>query len=282
MSPRPSRRPPAGKARRRPPACCRCRCSTRSTSPHARRPASARGPTRQRQAATTRSCAPGPSRRWSGASSCSGISRWRSGSRRAGSRIRTPAVAGRRGTRPRLDYVNRGRASDVKVAWELSRHAPPRRAGPGRGRVGDDEPTAAVGPTSTTGSPPTRWAGRSTGRGRWRSALRAVNLICVDGILLAAGRDDLDREALVRSLYQHGWFLARNLEISDVNGNHYLADAVGLRLARAATSRGSARRRAGRAQGLEMPARRPRPGPPGRDRPRGLAAVPRRWCSRCS
>ncbi len=59
-------------------------------------------------------------------------------------------------------------------------------------------------------------------------ALRAVNLICIDGVLLAGNRALQDRAGLVASLYQHGWFLRRNLEISDVNGNHYLANAVGL------------------------------------------------------
>ncbi len=59
-------------------------------------------------------------------------------------------------------------------------------------------------------------------------ALRAVNLICVDAMLLAGGRAIDRREELVASLYQHGWFLYRNLEIGEVNGNHFLADAVGL------------------------------------------------------
>ena len=59
-------------------------------------------------------------------------------------------------------------------------------------------------------------------------ALRAVNLICVDGILAAAGAELAGRDRLVASLYRHGWFLARNLEVSDVNGNHYTANAVGL------------------------------------------------------
>jgi hypothetical protein len=59
-------------------------------------------------------------------------------------------------------------------------------------------------------------------------ALRAVNLICIDGVLVAGNRALQDRAGLVASLYQHGWFLRRNLEISDVNGNHFLANAVGL------------------------------------------------------
>lgn len=36
------------------------------------------------------------------------------------------------------------------------------------------------------------------------------------------------RERVIRALYQHGWWIAKNLEVSDVNGNHYIADALGL------------------------------------------------------
>jgi hypothetical protein len=59
-------------------------------------------------------------------------------------------------------------------------------------------------------------------------ALRAVNMICIDGVLVGGNRVLQDRAGLVASLYQHGWFLRRNLEISDINGNHFLANAVGL------------------------------------------------------
>jgi hypothetical protein len=36
------------------------------------------------------------------------------------------------------------------------------------------------------------------------------------------------RETLLSSLWLHGEFIAANLEISDVNGNHYLVDGIGL------------------------------------------------------
>lgn len=129
-----------------------------------------------------------------------------------------------------LDYRNAGRPSDVKVAWELSRLR----------HVVALAQSVAVGPAVATedlrviDEDVTSWI-RANPIGRtvnWACAmevaLRAVNLICADGILLAAGRPVSDRTQLVRSLYQHGWFLNRNLEISDLNGNHFLADAVGL------------------------------------------------------
>src|SRR5262249_3452455 len=44
----------------------------------------------------------------------------------------------------------------------------------------------------------------------------------------AAWRDATFRAQLLRSLFLHGDFTARHLERSDVNGNHYTADAAGL------------------------------------------------------
>src|SRR5262249_27550664 len=53
-------------------------------------------------------------------------------------------------------------------------------------------------------------------------------LICVDALLAGSRIASPVRPLLASLLYQHGWFLLRNLEISDVNGNHYLSDGVGL------------------------------------------------------
>jgi uncharacterized heparinase superfamily protein len=44
----------------------------------------------------------------------------------------------------------------------------------------------------------------------------------------AAWHDTAFRERFLQSLYLHGDFTARNLEKSDINGNHYTADAAGL------------------------------------------------------
>ena len=75
-------------------------------------------------------------------------------------------------------------------------------------------------------------------------ALRAVNLICLDGVLLGGAGTDARPRGARRRAYAHGWFLARHLEVSSLNGNHYLADAVGL-LWLGATSAASARARPG-------------------------------------
>jgi hypothetical protein len=128
----------------------------------------------------------------------------------------------------RIDYVNRGRASDVKIAWELSRL---------RHAVALAQAVAALSDSAALRvleEDVTDWQRRNPmgWSVNWtvgmEVALRAVNLICVDA-LLAGGRVASPLRPLLASLlYQHGWFLYRNLEISDVNGNHYLSDGVGL------------------------------------------------------
>lgn len=62
-------------------------------------------------------------------------------------------------------------------------------------------------------------------------AIRAVNWLTAYDILLAAGAvfDDQFKEVLVRSVYDHGLHIVRNLEwYSGHRGNHYLTDIAGL------------------------------------------------------
>ena len=128
----------------------------------------------------------------------------------------------------RIEYVNLDRPSDVKVAWEMSRlrHLVALAQGAAvLGHVGDLE-FLATDLDDWIRANPVGWSVNWTCG--MEVALRAVNLICVDGVLGGAGIVASFRGQLVGSLYQHGWFLARNLEISAVNGNHFLADAVGL------------------------------------------------------
>ncbi len=127
----------------------------------------------------------------------------------------------------RIDYVNRGRASDVKLPWELSRmrHAVALAQGVAVSRDAAALETLEADLASWRLANPLGWSVNWTCA--MEVALRAVNTICVDAILLAAGAH-YRREPVVASLYQHGWFLSRHLEVSDVNGNHFLADAAGL------------------------------------------------------
>jgi hypothetical protein len=128
----------------------------------------------------------------------------------------------------RLDVFDIHRPTDVKLVWELSRlrHCV---ALAQAAVVLDDEhalQALAVDLADWRSCNPLGWTVNWTVG--MEVALRAVNLICIDGVLLAGERELPGRDALVASLYQHGWFLRRNLEISDINGNHFLANAVGL------------------------------------------------------
>jgi len=127
-----------------------------------------------------------------------------------------------------IDYVNLGSGSDVKRVWELSRLRHLVQLAQAVAVAGDD---AALGALEDDlrdwhSANPLGWSVNWTSA--MEVALRAVNLICVDGILVSSRGAYSTRPLLVSSLYQHGWFLSRNLEISDVNGNHFLANGVGL------------------------------------------------------
>lgn len=127
-----------------------------------------------------------------------------------------------------LDYRNLDRPSDVKVAWELSRLRHCVALAQAAAVLGDERAYAALDADLRNwhDENPLGWSVNWTCA--MEVALRAVNMICIDAILLTRGSDYPLRRSLVRSLYRHGWFLVRHLEISDVNGNHFLADAVGL------------------------------------------------------
>jgi len=129
-----------------------------------------------------------------------------------------------------IEYLELDRPSDVKVPWELSRaqHFP--LLGQAFWLTGDEryarEFVAEVGD----------WIDRNPlAYGvNWACAmdvaLRAANWMW--GFYFMGAADacagESFRRKLIRSLYMHGEFVSRNLETSDINGNHYLSDAVGL------------------------------------------------------
>lgn len=121
-------------------------------------------------------------------------------------------------------------AADVKIPWELSRLQWLLPAGQAFLASGDDAFAAGVRDIVA------EWiAGNPLGVGvNWacamEPALRAVTLIWLFHACHAAPswRDGDFRFAFLKCLYEHGDFVARHLEWADVNGNHLLADAVGL------------------------------------------------------
>jgi len=126
-----------------------------------------------------------------------------------------------------IDYVNWDRPSDVKVPWELSRGQPLVDLARGAVLFGDrryvDEIQSLI--RSWWAANPVGWSVN------WSCtmdvAIRATAWTWILSVLADQLDDDFCCE-LLASLYQHGLFIADNLERSDVNGNHYLSDAVGL------------------------------------------------------
>jgi uncharacterized heparinase superfamily protein len=129
-----------------------------------------------------------------------------------------------------IEYLELERASDVKVPWELSRAQHLTTIGQAYWLTGDERyPREFVAEVDD-------WIAQNPlGFGvNWACAmdvaLRAVSwmwaLYFMGGA--AACRDGSFRLRFARSMFMHGEFIARNLETSDINGNHYLSDAIGL------------------------------------------------------
>jgi uncharacterized heparinase superfamily protein len=133
---------------------------------------------------------------------------------------------------PDIDFNELERSSDVKVPWELSRCQHFARLGQAYWLTGDE-----------------RYAEEFTRQiADWIDAnpwTRGVNWVCTMDVALRAvswtsalryfARSSSCgsrrfRSLFLRSLYLHGEFIASHLEISELNGNHYLVDGVGLAL----------------------------------------------------
>lgn len=59
-------------------------------------------------------------------------------------------------------------------------------------------------------------------------ALRAVSWVWALRLFGADSLEPAFRQAIMLALYRHGWWISKNLETSDINGNHYISDALGL------------------------------------------------------
>ena len=129
-----------------------------------------------------------------------------------------------------LEYENLNDPSDVKVPWELSRCQHFTTLGQGYRLTGDGRFAAEFAAEVED------WIARNPwGHGvNWICpmdvALRAISWIW--GFYFLADSDACARPGFrslfLRSLYLHGEYVASHIEHSDVNGNHYLCDGVGL------------------------------------------------------
>ena len=131
---------------------------------------------------------------------------------------------------PRIVYGEIDRATDVKVPWELSRCQHFTTLGQAYWLTGDERYPREFAAEVTD------WVARNPwGYGvNWACtmdvALRAVSWIW--GFYYMSDADACAaapfRGQFLRALYLHGAHIATHIERSDVNGNHYLCNAVGL------------------------------------------------------
>jgi hypothetical protein len=127
-----------------------------------------------------------------------------------------------------IDYAQLDRPSDVKVPWELSRGQHLTRLG--QAWVVTRDPRApgefeAQVRSWIEANPPgfgVNWACTMD------VALRAVSWIWALSLFEGAPFSDGFKETLLHSLHQHAVWIPEHLELGEVNGNHFLSDALGL------------------------------------------------------
>ena len=128
----------------------------------------------------------------------------------------------------KINYAELDQPSDVKVPWELSRGYQLVTLGQGWLLNGDERTVhefAAQVHSWILANP--------VGHGiNWACtmevALRAVNWIWAGALFADAPLADGFWDEMLLSLYQHGLWIPEHLEIAQVNGNHFTANALGL------------------------------------------------------
>ena len=131
---------------------------------------------------------------------------------------------------PDIEYAELDRPTDVKVPWELSRAQHFAIIGQAYWLTGDERYPEEFVSEVTDWIAQNPWAYGVNWICAMDVALRAVSWIWgfyfMSGAKACASAEF--RGAFIRALYLHGEYIATHIERSDVNGNHYLCDAVGL------------------------------------------------------
>jgi len=131
---------------------------------------------------------------------------------------------------PRLEYYELDRPTDVKVPWELSRCQHFTALGQAYWLSADERYPQEFVAEVTDWIAHNPWSYGVNWACAMDVALRAVNWIW--GFYFMSGSAACTtsrfRGAFLRALYLHGEYIATHIERSDVNGNHYLCDGVGL------------------------------------------------------
>jgi hypothetical protein len=139
-------------------------------------------------------------------------------------------IAWPRGFARRIVYVNPADTSDVKLPWELSRVQWLVPVGQAYALTGDERYARAVREILEDWMVRNPYAMTINWAVAMEAALRIVSWTWLFHAFASSSewRDAGFRSRFLRALYLHGDWVERNLERSDVNGNHYTADAAGL------------------------------------------------------
>jgi hypothetical protein len=127
-----------------------------------------------------------------------------------------------------IDYAELDRPSDVKVPWELSRCHHLVTLGQAWLLFGDERAVSEFERQVRS------WIGSNPpGYGvNWAStmevALRAVNWIWALALFADAPFAPEFIELIIPTLFSHGLWIPEHLEFASVNGNHYIADVLGM------------------------------------------------------
>jgi hypothetical protein len=129
-----------------------------------------------------------------------------------------------------IAYADLGRPNDVKVVWELSRLQWLVPVGQAYLLTHDDEDAALVRSIVEEWLDANPYLIGVNWACTMDVALRLVTLTWLFHVFADSEpwSDASFRERLLVSMYLHGRFVERNLERSDVNGNHFTADLAGL------------------------------------------------------
>lgn len=132
-----------------------------------------------------------------------------------------------------IEYTNPGRPSDVKVPWELSRLQWLLPCGQAYLLTGDETHALTAREVLDEWTAANPYAASVNWAVTMEVAIRILTWTWLFGALGAsdAWSDRGFRSRFLRALYLHGDFTSRNLERSDVNGNHFTADLAGLTVA---------------------------------------------------
>jgi uncharacterized heparinase superfamily protein len=132
-----------------------------------------------------------------------------------------------------IDYVNLDRPSDVKIPWELSRLQWLLPAGQAYLLTRDERYAVAAREVIDEWLASNPYAFGVNWALAMEAAMRVFTWSWLIGALHEsdAWAEKSFRLRLLQSLYLHGDFIERHLERSDVNGNHYTADAAGMLVA---------------------------------------------------